>query len=275
MTDVIGQLLVAHPTLPGALQTHAFIQSTAVQSALSATRAARLAFGVPDLWHDPGHRGTTPVIDLEELQKHPESRAWQDLFVQLKPRASGLLRGQGFDTDESEDLFAEAMAGMVKPRKDGTAVIQDLLVYEQVPSLFLSILRHRAVNHVRDRNAAKRAAHSTVSLHDGEAAEDITAQNAFADWAAEAADPLRGMTMARLAAECSHGLSHLQQRILAVLYIEESADYMEVASSPWFAQATGIKAGASDATRRRALDKEHDSALEHLARCLGITRQKN
>lgn len=275
MTEVMGQLLVAHPVLPGALQTHAFIHSTAVQSALSTTQAARRAAGVPDLWHDPAHRGTTPVIDLEELQQHPESRAWQDLFNQLKPRASGLLRGQGFDVDESEDLFAEAMAGMVKLRKDGTAVIQDLLVYEQVPSLFLSILRRRAVNLVRDRNAEKRAAHSTVSIHEDETSEDVTAQSAFADWAAEAADPLRGMTMARLAAECSHGLSHLQQRILAVLYIEESADYMEVASSPWFTHTTGIKEEASDATRRRALDKEHDSALEHLARCLGLSRQKN
>jgi hypothetical protein len=164
---------------------------------------------------------------------------------------------------------------MVKPRKDGTAVIQDLQVYEQVPMLFLSIIRRRTVNYIRDRNAEKRAAHSTVSLHAGETSADITAQTAVAGWEAEAADPLRGMTLARLAEECAEGLSGLQQRILSVLYIEESADYMEVASSPWFIQAAGLKAGASDATRRRALDRVHDSALDHLANNLGIARRKS
>jgi hypothetical protein len=83
------------------------------------------------------------------------------------------------------------------------------------------------------------------------------------------------MTLARLAQECAHALSALQQRILSVLYIEESADYMEVASSSWFIQAAGLKASASDATRRRALDREHDSALDQLARSLGIARQKS
>jgi DNA-directed RNA polymerase specialized sigma24 family protein len=274
MNSVIEQLMASHPVLPGALQTHAFIQSTAVQIALSAAREARHASGSSDLWHDPEHRGSTPVIDLMELQQRPESRLWQDLFVLLKPRALGMLRGQGVDSTDAEDIFAESMAGMVKPRKDGTAIIQDLLVYEQVPALFLSIVRRRTVNHIRDRNAEKRAAHNTVSLQAVETSEDITAQSTFSEWAAEAADPLRGMTMARLAEECADGLSGLQQRILSVLYIEESADYMDVASSPWFVQAAGLKAGASDATRRRALDREHDSALDHLAHSLGITRQK-
>ena len=274
VTGTFEQLMAEHPVLPGALETYAFIQSTAVRTALDATRKARLAARVPDLWHDPGHRGTTPVIDLTELQEQPDSRLWQDLLVELKPRAFGLLRGQGVEGADAEDMFAEAMAGMVKPRRDGKAIIQDLLVYEQVPMLFLSILRRRTVNHIRDRHAEKRAAHSTLSLHADETAGDITAQSAVAEWAAEAADPLRGMTLARLAEECAEGLSSLQQRILSVLYIEESADYMEVASSPWFVQAVGLKASASEATRRRALDREHDSALDHLAQSLGIAREK-
>jgi DNA-directed RNA polymerase specialized sigma24 family protein len=274
-TGTLDQLMASHPVLPDALQTYAFIQSTVVRIALDATRKARLASHTPDLWHDPGHRGTTPVIELTELQQHPDSRLWQDLLVQLKPRAFGLLRDQGIDGADAEDMFAEAMAGMVKPRRDGTASIQDLLVYEQVPMLFLSIVRRRAINHIRNRNAEKRAAHNTVSVDADETSVDVTAQSAVADWAAKAADPLRGMTLARLAEECAEGLSNLQQRILSVLYIEESADYMEVASSPWFVQAAGLKAGASDATRRRALDREHDSALDHLAQSLGVARRKS
>jgi hypothetical protein len=193
----------------------------------------------------------------------------------MKPRAIGLLRNQGVEGADADDMFAEAMAGMVKPRKDGTPVIHDLLVYEQVPVLFLSILRRRTINHIRDRNADKRSAHSTLSLQAGDTSVDLTAQSAVAEWAADAADPLRGMTLARLADECAEGLSSLQQRILSVLYIEESADYMEVASSSWFIQAVGIKPGASDATLRRALDREHDSALNNLALSLGISRRKS
>ena len=275
VTSVFEQFMTAHPVIPGSLETHAFIQSATVQAALTVTREARIASGVADLWHDPSHRGTTPVIDLVELQQKPDSRLWLDLLTEMKPRALGLLRGQGVNDMDAEDLFAEGMAGMVKPRKDGTAVIQDLLVYEQLPMLFLSIIKRRTINHIRDRHAEKRAANSTVSLHEDETTEDITAQSTFAEWASEAADPLGGMTMARLAAECANGLSKLQQRILTVLYIEESADYMEVASSDWFVQATGLKVSASDATRRRALDREHDSALDLLAHSLGIARQKS
>lgn len=274
-THTLDRLMASHRVLPGALQTHAFIQSTAVELALKTTREARLSSGISDLWHDAAHRGTTPVIDLRELQLHSDSRLWQDLLVQLRPRAFGLLQGQGVEGADAEDIFAEAMAGMVKPRADGGAAIQDLLVYEQVPLLFLSIVRRRAVNHIRDRNAEKRDARSTVSIHANEASVDVTASSAVADWAAEAADPLHGMTLARLAEECAEGLSPLQQRILSVLYIEESADYMEVASSSWFSEAVGLKANASDATRRRALDREHDSALDHLAQSLGIARRKS
>jgi DNA-directed RNA polymerase specialized sigma24 family protein len=274
-TGALEQLMARHPVLPGALQTQAFIQSTTVQLALNETRKARQESHISDLWHDPGHRGTTPVIDLTELQQQPDSRLWQDLLIELKPRAFGLLRGQGVDGGDAEDVFAEAMAGMVTPRKDGTAVIHDLLVYEQVPMLFLSILRRRTINHIRDRNAQKRSAHNTLSLQAEEDSGDITAQSAVAEWAAETADPLHGMTLARLAEECADGLSGLQQRILSVLYIEESADYMEVASSPWFLESAGLKASASDATRRRALDRVHDSALDHLAQSLGITRRQN
>lgn len=47
---------------------------------------------------------------------------------------------------------------------------------------------------------------------------------------------------------------------------------MEVANAPWFAQAMNLKPGASDATRRRALDVQHDGALDLLARALGLSR---
>ena len=137
-------------------------------------------------------------------------------------------------------------------------------------------MRRRIVNHIRHRNAARRAVTSTVSLHtDDASAYDLTERTAFSAWATEEADPLGGMTLARLAQECGDRLSGLQQHIISVLYLEESASYMEVASAPWFTQAVGLKPNASDATRRRALDAEHDSALEQLARALGIQRQKS
>ncbi len=272
MTRVMEEFLDTYPGLPGELQALGFLQSHAVQHALNATRAARISSGTPDLWHDPKHTGSTPVVDLPALQQDPDSPEWQDLFAQLKPRAMGLLRGEGAGEQDAEDVFAESMAGMVKPRQSGPSAIDDLLVYEQLPPLFLCIVRRRLVNHIRYRQAEKRAVRNTLGMeHD---AGDVAAA-ALTVWEAEAADPMGGLTLARLAEECAHLLSPLQQHILTTLYLEETATYMEVAQAPWFANAVDLKPNASDATRRRALDTEHDSALDSLARALGINRQKS
>jgi DNA-directed RNA polymerase specialized sigma24 family protein len=269
MTAVMEQFLTTYPSLPGELQAFSFVHTTAITLALTATRHARLAAARADLWHDPQHRSSTPVVDLAALQQDGSSRAWDDLILTMKPRTLGLLRQEGLSQHDAEDLFAESIAGMVKPRGDGTAVIQDLLVYEQLPALFLTIVKRRHANHLRYQQAQMRALENTVALDTID--DELTSSN----WAAEAADPFSGLTLARLAEECAHTLTPLQQHILSVLYIEESASYMEVASATWFVSAVGLKASASEATRRRALDAQHDSALDQLARSLGIDRQKS
>jgi DNA-directed RNA polymerase specialized sigma24 family protein len=233
------------------------------------------------LWHDPSHRSTTPALDLLELQRSDPngqlvSDHWTQLHRELKPRSISFLVHEGLPEADAEDVFSEAMVGMVQPRKSGTAVIQDLLIYEQTPALFLSILRRRLSNHIRHRHAEKRSARLTSSLDADETdAAEPAERTAFNAWAADAADPFSGMTFARLAEECASVLTRLQQRILTALYVEESATYMEVASSPWFMEAAQLKANSSAATRRRRLDHEHDSALDQLACSLGIERSES
>ena len=277
MTLVMERFLTAYPSLPTEMECRAFLHNNAVQLALKTTKKARLESGNPALWHDESHRSTTPVIDITELQRtDPTGRLvsphWNILHEQMKPRLTAFLRKQGVPDADAEDLFSETIAGLARVRDTGTAVIDDLLVYEQVPALCMNIARHRLCNYFRHRHAAKRDTRQTTSLQETEDVEDKTDQLAFTTWAADEANPLSGLTFARLAEECAQGLTPLQQRILTILYIEESATYMQVATSPWFAQAAGIKPGAAGMTCRRALDSLHDSALEHLARRLGIDR---
>ena len=278
MVQVMEQFICTHPLLPGEMQCRAFLQANAVRVALEMTSKARRESGDPALWHDGAHRSSTPVIDITELQHtdangHLVSPRWNDLHEQMKPRVLGFFRKQGVPEADAEDLFSESITGLARARGIGTAAIQDLLVFEQVPALFLTIARQRLNNYLRHRHAAKRDVLQTLSLDEHDDVVDKTEQTSFASWAADEADPFSGLTFARLAEECAHGLSVLQQRILSVLYIEESASYMEVATSSWFIHAIGLKSGASDATCRRALDREHDSALEHLAQRLGISRR--
>lgn len=270
MLAVMELFMKVHPTAPGSIQSHIFVQQHAVRLALEAARQARLESGNPALWHDDTHRGTTPVIDLAVLQSDPASLLWQDVINHCKPRALGLQRAEGLVGADAEDIFAESLAALLQPRQSGTAILHDLLVYEQMPPLFLSIVRRRMINDLRHRRAAKRSEALTLSLHDEEA-HTFTERRAFTTWASDEADPLSGVTLSRLAQECADQLSSLQQHILTVLYIEESATYMEVATAPWFRQAMAIKTGASEATCRRTLDRVHDDALSTLARSLGIT----
>ena len=278
MRQVMEQFMTAYEDLPGELQCRAFIQSHAVSLALELTRKRRLDTGNPGLWHDSDHRPTTPLVDLSGLQNLDEDgtakgESWSFLHEQLKPRAVGLLGSEGVPAADAEDLYQESFAGLLQVRRNGTTVIHDLHVYEQLPPLFLTIVRRKLAKYIRHRHAAKRAVTVTESL---DAVDDFNSvaveRRSFDVWAAGEADALSGLTFARLAEECAGVLSALQQRILTILYIEESANYMEVASSSWFGVAAGLKPGASEATCRRALDRVHDEALDALARGLGLNR---
>jgi hypothetical protein len=269
MLAVMEQFMAQFPTAPGELQCYAFVQTEVTRRALEAVRMTRSATGDLERWHDSEHRLTTPVLDLVALQEDVNSRVWQDVLTRFRPVSFGALTQMGLGDTDADDVFSESLASLAQPRhSSGTAVLADLLVFEQLPPLFLQIVRRRAVNFIRDRSAAKRSAHHTVSL---ENADPATQRSALSTWEADENDPLHGLTLAKLAAECADRLSALQQHILSVLYIEESATYMEVAGAEWFAQAVGLKPGSSDATKRRALDREHDSALDHLAHHLGIS----
>jgi hypothetical protein len=276
MVAVMNSLMDTFGHLPGELQCRAFIHSQAVRLALESTRAARAASANPQLWHDPAHRRSTPALDLAAMQREPHSPVWAQLLISLKPVSLQLLRSDGLSDADAEDVFAEALAGLVQTRASGTAILQDLLVYEQLPSLFTSILRRRQSNFLRDSQAAKRSAAKTISLHSEDPSlPQLTDHQSWSQWLADEADPLRGMTLTRLATECGHCLSPMQQHILSVLYIQESMSYMELAASPWFLQAVGLKATASEATLRRALDSQHDSALDLLAQCIGLPRHQD
>jgi hypothetical protein len=271
MTQVMNEFMVRFDEMPSVMQSRGFIQQRVVRVALEATRAARLATGNPSLWHDESHRGTTPVLDLTALQSDPKSQVWQTVLTQMRPRALGYLLKEGISETDGEDIFAEAVASIVRERSDGSRALDEILVYEQFPPFVVTVVKRRMLNFLRDRGAAKRSRCQTVSLHEDEEALRNAEREIAAGWAAEENDPLRGLTLERLSNECAHCLTALQLRILTELYITESASYMEVARSPWFIAAAGVK-GASDATRRRALDHEHATALDKLAECLGIPR---
>jgi hypothetical protein len=205
MVAVMDALMDTFDQLPGELQCRAFIHSQAVRLALESTRAGRAAASNPELWHDPTHRRSTPALDLAAMQREPHSPVWAQLLLGLKPMSLHLLRGDGLSDTDAEDIFAESLAGLVQTRASGAAILQDLLVYEQLPPLFTSILRRRQSNFLRDSQAAKRSAAKTISLHSEDPAiPQLTDHQSWSQWLADEADPLRGMTLTRLANECGH-----------------------------------------------------------------------
>jgi hypothetical protein len=277
-TQIFADLPDCFPNCPGQAELFAHLRQQAVERALALTREERRRSGNPLLWHEGFGHSDQAWIDLELLQQtfplNPAGQGeWLALSKRLRPTALHLVQAGGtLSLEDAEDIFQESLTAFFSCPPGRSSLIQQLAVFEQIPPTFSTVVKRRTADWLRHELAQKRDRRMQLSVDhkfDSDGAElQVTDSASFADWQAALHNPYQSTAFDKLMHESQRLLTPLQQRILTELYILESGSYMEIAQSHWFCQASGVHAGASAATKRRALDREHDAALALLKQAM-------
>ena len=276
---VFEGILQAWRVLPDHTEFLAWLQREAQQQALAHTAEQRAETGRADLWHDPEWQSGEAVVDLRALrQRDPggnyTSPEWHKVHEILRRRAMRILPGLRsgplvLPDSTVEDVFMEALTELVRDRPGKGALLDELVLWEQVPPVFNTIVRRTGLDWLRSEGQRKNQPNSPLlrtSFDDPDAG--LADTHADPESARAAIDPWHGVTFDRIHKACADCLSPLQWQIITAIYIEETATRLDLASDPDVLRQLGVAPAASESTRRRAINTQLEAAIAHLATCL-------
>lgn len=219
--------------------------------------------------HDPDDARYPHNLHLDHLQRHDAERGfdhpeWNRLPDLLRPLAFAQLAKKSIEGPDAEDLFLEILAELARERgSDGVAPISELTVFEEIVPLQHKMLQFRSIDWHRRREAQKNRTNTGPSLD--ALSDDPDRPMQFAD-----PDSAGGATpkFDRIYAECREALSDDEWRLVVTLYVARTATVTDLVDDPGFCASLGVKAGASESTRRRAINAKVEGALEKLRECL-------
>jgi DNA-directed RNA polymerase specialized sigma24 family protein len=215
-----------------------------------------------ELHHDPADRRYPQNLDLDRLQRvHPErgyqDSEWNRLPDILRPLALATLSRKGIKGHDAEDVFIETIAELVRERDDQRkAVIQEPTVFEEIIPLHSQIVQFRAIDWYRRRGAQKNQPNTGDSFD--VLTGDSERPRQFEDESATA------VTFERIYKECQEALSPVEWQLVYALYVSQSATVQDLVRNDKVCAKLGIKPGASDSTRRRAISELVEGALEKI-----------
>jgi len=219
----------------------------------------------PQLHHDPEDRRYGKNLDLDRLQKkHPErgfsNREWNHLPPVLKPLAFARLNKKGIQGADAEDVFNDTLVELVREREgDKGAPILDLTVFEEIVPMHMRIVGFRAVDWYRRRSALKNQPNTGDSFD--QMSDDPDRPVQFADPGSEDDAP---MGFEQIYKECEEALEPEEWELIFTLFVSQSATVTDLVRDDEFCAKLSLKQGASDSTRRRAIEERMTTALEKL-----------
>lgn len=234
-----------------------FLRSRARKFSLSAVAKTRLDSGAPDRWADPQEGQTAPTVSLHKLQQDQTATYdWQQTLALFRQRSYNTVKSQGVPLEEIDDVLADTLLALFKPRADGvTRPLDSIQVYEELMPLLHTMAKHVATDHMRARSAQKRQ----------------PGEGCFVDWeagknvASDDSAPGEAVTLHQCYLECRDCLTDFQWDLLIRLYVLESVNRMELIEEPGVLRGLGLKANVSSATRRRRLNEYLDEMIAVLA----------
>jgi hypothetical protein len=171
--------------------------------------------------------------------------------------ALATLSRKGIRGHDAEDVFIETIAELVRERDDQRkALIQEPTVFEEIIPLHSQIVQFRAIDWFRRRSARKNQPNTGDSFDALTGDSDRPLQ--FEDETATA------VTFEKIYKECQEALSPVEWQLVYALYVAQSATVQDLVRSDKACAQLGIKAGASDSTRRRAISEMVERALEKI-----------
>ncbi len=244
--------------------------------ALEWVAAERARRGEQDFASDGARREWEKNPDFSRLKKRTADGAltapqWSDAMPILRRRADAFLAKRSIPLDDRDDVFMETIAELLKP---GDGPLDRMLVFEELPLLFGTMMDRRAISWLRKQNAQKRDARAAQSLDDqppdsagewlpGSLVRDIVKANE-----SRTAKPWEHATWERIQERCAAALTAFEWHVLGAYLVEASHSLLELASDSWVLEQMEIPASASESKRRRALNSYLETALARLGRAL-------
>ncbi|MGB1130220.1 MAG: hypothetical protein ACPG4K_09220 [Haloferula sp.] len=223
----------------------------------------------PQRHHDPADTRYPANLDLDELQKQHPSRGfdrpeWNQLPDLLRPLAFAQLGKKDIGGPDAEDLFLEVLSELARERgSDGKAPITDLTLFEEIVPMQTRMLQFRSIDWHRRRSTQKNQTNTGPSFD--ALSDDPDRPMQFADPSTGSGAPLK---FEQIYAHCKEALEPEEWELVITLYVAQTATVQDLVQDDDFCQALELKPGASDSTRRRAINTRLESALEKLRECL-------
>lgn len=266
------------PQLPAQAELLGWLQRESQQRAIVHTAQQRVARRQPDLWHDAAWQQGEPVLDMAALRQRDarggySSPEWQRLHDVLKRRAlrilPGLRHGHMLLPEQAvEDVFMEALTELIRERPEKGTLLDELPLWEHVPAVFNTVVKRRGIDWLR-REGQRKNQPNSAALQTSFDDPDVPLAGTLPEPRSAAGfDPLQGVTFDRIYRACSKCLTPLQWRIITDIYIEETSTRLDLASDAAVLRELDVSPSASEATRRRAINRQLETALAHLAECL-------
>ncbi len=268
--STLAEFMDHFPQLPTQADALAFLQEEARQLSLKKTASTRKEARDPLVWREPKWEPGGPgllVTDLDAAEAALKNRAWQTLIDSVRALVSSIIRRQGVAEADVEDIFFQTVNELnhLRPAKQ-TRLLDETDVFEQLPRLLAVIARNQAVGAMRSQSTRKNQPNDpkqTSSLSDPDSPAQRVADPRASLWCD---DPFSKLTFDQIHRSCRDALSEIQWRIITGIFIDER-QVIDLCHDEELGRLMNFS-DRSDATRRRHIGDQLQTALDQLAACL-------
>ncbi len=272
--EVFADFLAAFPRRPGAWETVLHWLSSRVRPlALSRVAEERRRRGDSELFRDPQKTAWERNPDFDALRRRsPDgallSREWDAAAPILTRAAQPVFYRLGIGEEDARDLQNETLAELTRASA-APGALEKLLVFEELPKLFATMIERRTISWLRKASAVKRRTAHPAYTEPLDDPDNAAARRLAASDAGASGDcPWEHAGFDRIRRACRAVLSDFEWHLVEVLFVDASHTRGDLAGDAWTLQQLGISADSSESKRRRHLNLVIDDALARLGRAL-------
>jgi len=272
--EVFAGFLAEFPQRPGAWETVLpWLTSRVRPLALACVAEERRRAGDWQLRRDPQKLAWERNPDFEALRRRSAegallSREWDSAAAILGKAAQPVFLRLGIGEEDARDLQNETLAELTRA-SPATGALEKLLVFEELPKLFATMIERRTISWLRKATAQKRRATNPAFTDRLDDPDSATARRLADPASAPAGDsPWVNAGFDRIRRACRRVLTDFEWHLVEVLFVEGSHTRGDLVSDAWTLEHLGVTPADSESKRRRRLNEFIDGALARLGRAL-------
>ena len=272
--EVFSDFLAEFPQRPGSWETVLHWLTSRVRlPALARVAEERRRHGDWQLFRDPQKLAWEQNPDFDALRRRSAesallSRGWDSAAAILERASKPVFQRLGISEEDSRDLQNETLAELTRASATPGA-LEKLLVFEELPKLFATMIERRTISWLRKVSAQKRRATNPAYTEPLDDPDNAAARRLTAPGTAPSGDsPWVSAGFDRIRSACRGVLTDFEWHLVEVLFVDASHTRGDLVSDAWTMEHLGVTPADSESKRRRRLNEFIDNALSCLGRAL-------